>query len=151
METKTRARALVLLSGGIDSTTTLAKAVKQYGAENTIALTLSYGQKHVREIDAAHNVAAHYHLKDHIIKTLDPSLFAGGGSTLIDADKETPHVTYEEIRDTPGMSPTYVPFRNANLLSAATALALVHNCETIHYGAHAEDSRNWAYADCTPK
>ena len=56
----TNNKALVLCSGGVDSTTLLARAVSKYGAENVYALSISYGQKHVREIEAARAVAAHY-------------------------------------------------------------------------------------------
>ena len=50
-----------------------------------------------------------------------------------------------------GISETYVPFRNGTLLSFATAIALSNDCSYVYYGAHAEDSRNWAYPDCTPE
>ena len=55
-----RRKALVLCSGGVDSTTLLAKAVEEYGARNVVALSISYGQKHLREIEAARAVAGHY-------------------------------------------------------------------------------------------
>ena len=53
-------KALVLCSGGVDSTTLLAGAVARFGAENVYALSISYGQRHIREIEAARAVAAHY-------------------------------------------------------------------------------------------
>ena len=60
-------KALVLCSGGVDSTTLLARAVERYGAENVFALSISYGQKHVREIDSARQVAAHYGVRQRFL------------------------------------------------------------------------------------
>jgi 7-cyano-7-deazaguanine synthase len=62
-----------------------------------------------------------------------------------------PHLTYKEIAEGEGVSPTYVPFRNGNLLSTAASLALVEGAGAIYFGAHAEDARGWAYPDCTPE
>ena len=69
----TKTKALVLCSGGVDSTTLLARAVSKYGAENVYALSISYGQKHVREIEAARTVAAYYGV---------PSVLLTGDKTL---------------------------------------------------------------------
>lgn len=142
-------KALVLLSGGLDSTTCLAMAVDALGAEQVTTLSLLYGQKHDREVKAAQNIAVYYGCKYNIFEL--PNLFAGYGSTLIDPGKEQPQLTYQEICDSFGVSPTYVPFRNGNLLSAAAALALVEGAEYLYYGAHAEDARGFAYPDCTPE
>lgn len=143
-------KAFVLLSGGIDSTTCAVLACREFGPENVLALSLFYGQKHAKEIEAAVEVVRYLGLKDHLIRKL-PDIFQGGGSTLVDPDQPNPETTYEEIGKSQGVSPTYVPFRNANLLSAATSLALVKGADTVYYGAHAEDGRNWAYPDCTPE
>lgn len=143
-------KAIVLLSGGLDSTTCAKMAAIEHGPGNVIALSLNYGQKHAVEQLAAEKVFEELKLLKFINKTL-PSIFAGAGSTLVDADKPNPEVTYEELRKDFGVSPTYVPFRNGNLLSAAAAIALVEGASFIYYGAHAEDSRNWAYPDCTPE
>lgn len=143
-------KAVVLLSGGLDSATCAVLACQEFGAENVIALTLYYGQKHAREIDAAKAVCSKLKIGQHRIKQL-PDIFKGSGSTLIDADLPNPEMTYEEINEAQGVSPAYVPFRNANLLSVATTIALVEGADTIFYGAHAEDARNWAYPDCTPE
>ncbi|TGE38597.1 7-cyano-7-deazaguanine synthase QueC [Desulfosporosinus fructosivorans] len=142
--------AIVLLSGGIDSTTCAVLACREFGPENVLALSLFYGQKHAKEIDAAREVSKHLGLKDHIIQQL-PDIFKGGGSTLIDQDRQNPEKTYEELSTSQGISPTYVPFRNANLLSVATSISLIKGADTIFYGAHSEDARNWAYPDCTPE
>ena len=143
-------KALVLLSGGIDSATCAFLACREFGAENVLALSLFYGQKHAKELKAAKDVANYLGLQDHIIAKL-PDVFRGGGSTLIDPDLPNPETTYEELRKSQGVSPTYVPFRNANLLSAATSVALVKGSDTLYYGAHAEDGGNFAYPDCTPE
>jgi len=143
-------KALVLLSGGIDSTTCAALACKEFGSENVLALSLIYGQKHVKEIEAAKDVVRYLGIKDHIIHHL-PNIFKGAGSTLIDLDQPNPETSYEELSKSKGVSPTYVPFRNANMLSVATSISLVQGAEVIFYGANSEDGRNWAYPDCTPE
>ncbi len=140
-------KAVVLLSGGLDSTTCAAMLVRQLGADNVIALSLGYGQKHLVELEQAKLIAKELGIS-HIIKELPP-IFSGAGSTLIDADCPNPETTYEELAKSIGVSPTYVPFRNGNLLSAATALALVEGADTVCYGAHSEDARSWSYPDCS--
>lgn len=142
-------KALVLLSGGLDSTTCLSLAVNAFGAANVSTLSILYGQKHDREVEAAKSIAAYFGCK-HQVYTL-PNLFQGYGSSLIDPEQEHPQLSYQEISSSCGVSPTYVPFRNGNLLSAAAALALVENAAYIYYGAHAEDARGFAYPDCTPE
>lgn len=141
-------KALVLLSGGLDSTTCATLAVRDFGAENVHGVSFGYGQKHyVRETRASIMVAEKLGLASwdrvHI-----PNVFAGSGSTLIDRNLETPEVSYDEIK---GVSPTYVPFRNGILASYATAIALTKACDFVYFGAHSEDAANWAYPDCTPE
>lgn len=143
-------KSIVLLSGGLDSSTCAVLACREFGAENVIALSLFYGQKHAKELEAAKAVVDFLGIKEHRIEKL-PDIFRGGGSTLVDPDLPNPETTYEEINKAYGVSPTYVPFRNANFLSAATTIALVEGADTIFYGPHSEDARNWAYPDCTPE
>lgn len=143
-------KAIVLLSGGLDSTICAVLACNEFGAENVIALSLYYGQKHAKEIKSAEAVCRHLGITEHYTESL-PDIFRGAGSTLVDPDKPNPEMTYEELSQAYGISPTYVPFRNANFLSVATTMALVKDADTIFYGAHAEDARNWAYPDCTPE
>jgi 7-cyano-7-deazaguanine synthase len=149
-------KAVVLLSGGADSSTMLAMAIHdhQIPAKEILCLSLYYGQLHSLEIDAAERVAGHYRC-EHVVKVLPREIFEGGGSTIMQKDSvegaEMPHMTYKEIAEDEGVSPTYVPFRNGNLLSAATSIALVRKAEAVYFGAHAEDARNWAYPDCTPE
>jgi len=98
---------------------------------------------------AAQNIAGYYGCKHQVFEL--PHIFTGYGSTLVDPNLEQPELSYQEISDSFGVSPTYVPFRNGNLLSAAAALALVEGAGCIYYGAHAEDARGFAYPDCTPE
>ena len=146
-------KSLVVLSGGLDSTVALAEAIDQVDgrSDQVGAVTFTYGQKHDKEIIAAAMVADHYELAFHKIIGL-PEIFAGSGSVLIaENELEMPSASYEEIDETEGISPTYVPFRNANFLSMATTLALVHDADEVWAGMHAEDAHNWAYPDCTPE
>ncbi len=139
-------KAIVLLSGGLDSSTALGMALAE--GYDVLALSIMYGQKHKIELKAATDVAYYYHVP-HIIKQLDVSLFSDSGSALIDSTIQIPHSTYAE--QGPGPVSTVVPFRNANFLSVATALAIVHGCDAVYIGVHADDSHNWAYPDCTPE
>jgi 7-cyano-7-deazaguanine synthase len=141
-------KGLVLHSGGLDSSTLLALAVEE--CDEVVGLSIAYGQKHQdREIRAAREVCKHY-VVEHMEIEL-PDIFKGFGSTLMDSDKDNPHLSYEEIKNSEGPSPTYVPFRNANLLSIATAIAQIQKCDIVYFGAHADDAHNYAYPDCTPE
>ena len=143
-------KALVLFSGGLDSTTCLALAVEKYGADEVLALSVSYGQKHTKEIDAAKAVAAYYGVK---LKTLDlAAIFADSDCSLLKGStQEVPKESYaEQLAGTDGKPvSTYVPFRNGLFLSSAASIALSNGCEVILYGAHADDAAGNAYPDCS--
>lgn len=144
-------KILVLSSGGVDSTTCLALAVKEAGAENVLALSIYYGQKHDKEIQAAKAVAEYYGVQR---MELDlAAIFAGSDCSLLkQSTQEIPQESYgAQIQKTGGMSPvsTYVPFRNGLFLSSAASIALSHGCEKILYGAHADDAAGAAYPDCS--
>lgn len=144
--------ALVLTSGGVDSTTALALAIEKYGSDHVIALSISYGQKHTKELEAAKAVAAHYGVEQ---RFLDLALiFKDSNCSLLEGStEEIPEASYaEQIAETNGESPvaTYVPFRNGLFLSAAASIALSRDCEVIYYGAHADDAAGFAYPDCSP-
>ena len=143
-------KALVLFSGGLDSTTCLALAVERYGAGEVLALSVSYGQKHTKEIDAAKAVAAYYGVT---LQTLDlAAIFAGSDCSLLQGSRaEIPKESYaEQLQSTDGKPvSTYVPFRNGLFLSSAASVALSHGCEVILYGAHADDAAGNAYPDCS--
>ena len=141
-------KALVLLSGGLDSTVCLAVAVKEYGARNVLALSVYYGQKHIREIEASEKIAAFYGVKR---ITLDlAELFRDSRCSLLEgADEDIPHEEYAKQLEKTNGAPvnTYVPFRNGLFLSSAASIALSHGCEVIYYGAHADDAAGNAYPD----
>ena len=138
---------IVLHSGGLDSTTALALAIGE--CDVVTCLSLRYGQKHSREIEAAEQVAKRFGVEQIVIQL--PDVFQGFGSTLVDADIPNPHLSYEEIREAEGPSPSYVPFRNANFLSVAVSLAMVKDAGYVYFAAHADDAHNWAYPDTTPE
>lgn len=143
-------KALVLSSGGIDSTTCLGMAVEKYGKDHVIALSVSYGQKHTREIEAARKVAKFYgveHLEIDLAKIFEYS----DCSLLKHSDKDIPKQSYaEQLEKTEGTPvSTYVPFRNGLFLSTAASIALSKGCEVIYYGAHSDDAAGSAYPDCS--
>lgn len=144
-------KALVLSSGGVDSTTALALAVEKYGKDNVVALSVSYGQKHDKELQAAKAVADYYGVEQLF---LDLSLIFqySNCSLLQQSDQEIPEESYaQQIEKTGGEAPvsTYVPFRNGLFLSAAASIALSKECSVIYYGAHADDAAGAAYPDCS--
>ncbi|MCQ2464578.1 MAG: 7-cyano-7-deazaguanine synthase QueC [Oscillospiraceae bacterium] len=143
-------RALVLFSGGLDSSTCLAMAVKKYGNENVTALSVSYGQKHRKEIEAALKIAAYYKVE---LITLDlGKIFQYSTCSLLEgSDEEIPMESYaEQLEKTDGEPvSTYVPFRNGLFLSSAASIALSKDCSVIYYGAHSDDAAGNAYPDCS--
>ena len=149
-------KALVLNSGGVDSTTCVGIAVNKYGAENVITASLYYGQKHDKELKCARDVAKYYHVK-HIEEDISNIMkYASQVCTLIKGGGKIQEKSYEEqIRlNEDGRVDTYVPFRNGLLLSIATAYAdSLFPAEEVEifYGAHADDAAGSAYADCSPE
>ena len=143
-------KALVLFSGGLDSTTCLALAIEKYGAPNVIALSITYGQKHDKEIQSAKAVAEHYGVE---LLTLDLArIFEGSDCTLLKGSTEDiPKGEYaQQLESTDGKPvSTYVPFRNGLFLSCAASMALSRDCEVIYYGAHSDDAAGNAYPDCS--
>ena len=133
-------KAIVLLSGGLDSTTVLAAAINK--GFNIIALSFNYGQRHNYEIECAKEIATFYNITKHQIANID--LGAIGGSALTD-DIEVP-----KNRDSGEMNSeipiTYVPARNTIFLSYALALAEVENSFHIFIGVNALDYSG--YPDC---
>jgi 7-cyano-7-deazaguanine synthase len=136
-------KAVVLLSGGMDSTT--AAAIAQRAGFDVHALSVRYGQRHAVELDAARRVAHRLGIRHHVVIDLD--LRAFGGSALT-ADLPVP-------KDTPmteigaGIPSTYVPARNTIFLSLALAWAETLGARDIFLGANALDYSG--YPDCRPE
>ncbi len=132
-------RAVVLLSGGLDSATTLAIARSQ-GFE-CHALSVAYGQRHSAELDAARRVAVSLGAHDHRVMHVD--LAGIGGSALTDSRIAVPE------QPTSGIPVTYVPARNTMMLSLALAWAEVLGARTIFIGVNFLDYSG--YPDCRPE
>lgn len=149
-------KALVLNSGGVDSTTCVALVIQKYGNENVITASLYYGQKHDKELECARKIAEYYKVK-HIEEDISNVMkYAKDVCTLVKGGNEIEHKSYvEQIQENgEGRVATYVPFRNGLFLSIATAYAdsLFPGEEVeIYYGAHADDAAGQAYADCSPE
>lgn len=136
-------KAIVLLSGGLDSTTVLAQATKK-GYE-IYALSFFYGQRHQFELEAAKKVAQYFKVTEHKIATIDLRLF--GGSALTD-EIEVPKGRSEAEMDE-AIPVTYVPARNTIFLSFALAYAEVVGAKDIFIGVNAVDYSG--YPDCRPE
>ena len=136
-------KAVILLSGGLDSTTCLAIAKsKNY---SLYALSFRYGQRHEFEIGAAKKCARIYNVKDHVI--LDINLRAFGGSALTD-DIDVPKKG-KNIKDGNEIPVTYVPARNTIFLSFALAYAETIKSQDVFIGVNALDYSG--YPDCRPE
>lgn len=137
-------KAIVLVSGGVDSSTVLAYVEKQN--YEIYAISFNYGQKQIVEIEKIQQFIKRYKVKEHKIVTID--LRAFGGSALTDGSIEVP--TYEQASDIEGQIPiTYVPARNTIFLSYALAFAEVKGASDIFLGVHTTDYSN--YPDCRPE
>ena len=135
-------KAVVLLSGGLDSTTTLAKAIAD-GNEVT-ALSFNYGQRHSKELISAANVAKHYGIK-HVIVNIDLSMFR---SALTDRNIDVPE-NRDESQMGSDIPVTYVPSRNIIMMSVAAGLCESIDAEAIYIGANVIDYSG--YPDCRPE
>jgi 7-cyano-7-deazaguanine synthase len=136
-------KAIILLSGGIDSTVMLALA-KQQG-RRCLALSFNYGQRHKIELDAARAVAAYYNTPQHII-SLQNAAFSG--SALVNEYAAVPSDRTPQQIAMSGIPATYVPARNTLFLSYAMGFAEVTGANEIYFGANALDSG--PYPDCRP-
>lgn len=143
-------KAMVLFSGGVDSTTCLALAIERFGKENVIPLSIQYGQKHTKEIEAAKKILFYYGL-DRMELDLTPIFAYSSCSLLSHSEEAIPKESYAEQLKQQNGSPvsTYVPFRNGLFLSSAASLALSVGCSYIYYGAHRDDAAGNAYPDCS--
>src|SRR4051812_16301019 len=148
MTQKSSIRAVVLLSGGMDSTVCAAIAAREYGAVSVAAMHISYGQRtEARERQAFNSVADRLGISKRMLIE-NRSLAQIGGSALTDKNIAVPKSGHigPPRREIPI---TYVPFRNAHFLSAAVSWAEVVGAEKIYIGAVAQDSSG--YPDCRPE
>ena len=140
MTTQTPRRAVILLSGGLDSATTLAIARSQ--DFECYCLSMNYGQRHSAELDAAKRVAKALGAREHRVMELGLAQF--GGSALTDSSIEVPVTGVQD-----GIPITYVPARNTIMLSLALAWAEVLGSKDIFVGVNAIDYSG--YPDCRPE
>ena len=146
-------KVVVLSSGGVDSTTCLSLAVKEYGKDNVSTVSIHYGQKHSKELECAKKVAEYYNVPHY---ELDLSnIFKYSDCPLLrNSTQQIPEKSYAEqiVENGNGKVATYVPFRNGLMLSAVASLALSIYPDdhiTIYIGAHADDAAGEAYPDCS--
>jgi 7-cyano-7-deazaguanine synthase len=135
-----RMRAVILLSGGLDSATVLAIA-KRDGRE-CHALSIVYGQRHSIELEAAKRVAAESGVAEHVVHSLDLRVF---GASALTSDIDVP----KDAVGAPGIPITYVPARNTIFLALALGFAEARNAEEIWIGVNALDYSG--YPDCRPE
>lgn len=143
-------KKIVLLSGGVDSTTCLAVALQGCKPEDVMAVNMYYGQKHRREIESARRIAAYYGVEIMEVD-MSPIFSKSDCSLLASSDKAIPHESYADQQKETGGQPvsTYVPFRNGLMLSAAASIAVSVGASLVYYGAHADDAAGNAYPDCS--
>jgi len=146
-------KAVVLSSGGVDSTTCISIAIDELGIENVSTVSVFYGQKHSKELECAKKIAEYYGVK-HYELDLSAIFKYSNCPLLSQSTEEIVHESYAEqiAKDEEGMVRTYVPFRNGLMLSAVASLAVSiypNDMVDIYLGAHADDSAGRAYADCS--
>jgi 7-cyano-7-deazaguanine synthase len=136
--------AVVLLSGGLDSSTVLAMALER--GFKIVALTFDYGQRHRKEIDSATRIAKHFGVKEHIVVPLDLGRYLSSSltqdSTPIPSDRSRSEIGTE-------IPSTYVPARNIVFLSIASSIAESRGASSVFIAANAVDFSG--YPDCTPE
>ena len=146
-------KAVVLSSGGLDSTTCLGIAVDKYGADNVSTILVYYGQRHAKELDCAKMVARYYGVSHYefdvanILKFSDSALLAKSKNTVAQS-------SYADQMKQSGSNKveTYVPFRNGLMLSVAASFAdSVYKKDDVelYIGVHKDDVVVSAYADCS--
>lgn len=142
-------KAIVLNSGGIDSTTCVSIAVNKYGVNNVATVSVFYGQRLDKEIEGARKIAKYYGLKHYELNLAE--LYKFSDCTLLKTGEKVIKKSYsEQVKELKeGHITSYVPFRNGAMISAVAALAIglyPKDKVDIFLGAHASD---WAYADCS--
>lgn len=144
-------KAVVLSSGGLDSTTCLAIAVEKIGKENISTISIFYGQRHARELSCARAVAEFYSVNHYEFDAAE--IMKNSNSALLNTStKSLEHSTYGEQVKKNSRVETYVPFRNGLMLSMAASFAdSLYNGEEveIYIGVHQDDAAVNAYPDCS--
>ena len=144
-------KAIVLSSGGLDSTTCLAIAVKKFGKNNVSTVSIFYGQRHARELSCARAVAEFYEVNHYEFDAAE--IMKNSNSALLNtSSKSLKHSTYGEQIKKNSRVETYVPFRNGLMLSMAASFAdSLYNGEEveIYIGVHQDDTAGNAYPDCS--
>ena len=146
-------KAIVLSSGGVDSTTCLALAIQEYGKANVSTISICYGQKHSKELECAKKISNYYGVSHYEVNLSE--VFRFSNCPLLAASTESiPDKSYaDQIEENAqGKVSTYVPFRNGLMISAvaSVAMSLYPEDETcIYIGAHADDAAGEAYPDCS--
>ncbi len=146
-------KAIVLSSGGIDSTTCMSLAVEKFGEDNVVSVSIFYGQKHSKELECARKISKFYNIP-HYEFDLSSIMKYSNCSLLKGSSQQIEHESYSEQikKNGEGKVSTYVPFRNGLMLSVCASLAqgLFENDDTeIFIGVHADDAAGNAYADCS--
>jgi len=148
-------KAIVLSSGGVDSTTCISLAIKDVGEQNVMTVSVFYGQRHSKELECARKIADHYGLVHKEIDLSKTGIMDDSNCPLLQgSNQDIPEHSYAEQieQNGEGMVTTYVPFRNGLMLSAVAALAMASYPDDqvdIYLGAHADDAAGNAYADCS--
>ena len=137
-------KAIILFSGGLDSTTLLGIALKE--KRECIAITFNYGQRHQIEIESAKAITKYYNIPHKII-TIDPTVF--GHSTLTNHEFDVPKNQSTEKIIFGSIPNTYVPARNTLFLAYAIGQAELFKADEIYFGPNALDHR--PYPDCRPE
>jgi 7-cyano-7-deazaguanine synthase len=138
-------KAIVLLSGGIDSAVAMLLACDKHGPD-VLCLAFDYGQRHAVEIEAAAELAAWRGLTLEILE-VPPLLF--GNSPILKRGNEAGIPT--TVQQTNGPTPVVVPFRNGILLSIATSQAIAYGATEVWAGYHKSDWQAGAFPDCSPR
>lgn len=140
-------KALVLSSGGVDSTTCVSIAIDELGKENVTTVSVYYKQKHSKELECAEKIADYYGVDHKIIDLSATHIFDDSKCSLLQgSDEDIPEESYADqiakLDENKGVS-TFVPYRNGLLLSSVAALAVSMYPDDdvdIYIGAHADDA-----------
>ena len=145
-------KAVVLSSGGVDSTTCVAAAVNLLGKENVTTLSFNYGQKHLKELQCAAKIAKFYDVRHKVLNLQGVGMYDDSDCTLLTGNKDIPEGSYNEQVAGGGRVSTNVPFRNGIMISCAIAYAMSIYPEeevSIYLGAHQDDVAGNIYPDCS--